>query len=131
MRKKATSPDPPALAGLFTSPGGAYAAFQTAKPEETAPALPRTYFAAGFAELTRGPQGPSPFGSGAQRWRQATKECDPRRERGTHLGVGKSPPGSSLPGCLLGYSGLAPVRGRGLAVTFRATSRHSTANERS
>ncbi|CAI9152718.1 unnamed protein product [Rangifer tarandus platyrhynchus] len=33
--------------------------------------------------------------------------------------------------CLLGYSGLAPVRGRGLAATFHEPSRHSTANERS
>lgn len=98
MREKATSSDPPALAGHFTGPGGAYAAFKTSKPEETALALPRIYFAAGFAELTTGPQGPAPFGSGAQRWRQATKKCDPRQERATHLGVGKSPAGTSLPG---------------------------------
>ena len=89
-----------ALACHFTGPGGASAAFQTTKPEETAPALPRTYFAAGFAELPRGPQGPAPFGSGAQRWRQASRKCDTRRERATHLIVGKAPPGTSLPGSI-------------------------------
>ena len=60
----------------------------------------RPNFAAGFAELTRGPQGPAPFGSGAQRWRQASRKCDPRRERATHLIVGKAPPGTSLPGSI-------------------------------